>query len=239
MQRLVARVRQSWPQVRIVLRGDSGFCREDLMNWCEDNQVFYVFGLAKNDRLKAEIAGEMAQAQAQFEQTQRAARVFKSFWYQTRVSWRCARRVIGKAEYLEKGENPRFVVTNLPTAEQDAQTLYEHTYCGRGDMENRIKEQQLYLFADRTSAATLRANQLRLWLSSVAYLLLHALRRLGLKGTDLAQAQCHTIRLKLLKIGALLRVSARRVWLALAEGCPYQEVFARVYWNLQAIPLRC
>jgi hypothetical protein len=240
VQRIVARVRARWPTVRIVLRGDSGFCRDEIMTWCEAHGVFYVFGLAKNSRLRDELAPEMAQAKALFEQTQTAARVFKEFMYQTLDSWSCPRRTVGKAEHLAKGANPRFIVTNIPAEEQPARRLYEETYCARGEMENRIKEQQLYLFADRTSTATLRANQLRLWFSSVAYVLMHALRRLGLSGTALDKAQCHTIRLKLLKIGAQIKVTVRKVWLSLAEGYPYKELFAHVYWRLQAVvPLRC
>jgi hypothetical protein len=239
LKRIVAQIRERWPAVKIIVRGDSGFCREGLMAWCENNGIFYIFGLARNVRLEKELVSEMAQAKAEFERANRAARVFKDFMYQTLLSWSCARRVVGKAEYLEKGANPRFVVTNLPAQEQTAQTLYEDTYCARGEMENRIKEQQLYLFADRTSTATLRANQLRLWFSSIAYVLMHALRRLGLTGTILQTAQCQTIRLKLLKIGAQIKVTVRKVWLALAEGYPYKELFADVYRRLQAVPLRC
>jgi hypothetical protein len=239
LQRIVGRIRQAWPRVRIIVRGDSGFCREHLMAWCEGHGIFYLFGLARNARLEAALAPEMAQARAQFARTGQPARVFKDFTYRTLDSWSCARRVVGKAEYLEKGANPRFVVTNLPAAEQPAQPLYEQLYCARGEMENRIKEQQLYLFADRTSTATMRANQLRLWFSSVAYVLLHALRRLGLKGTALEKAQCHSIRLKLLKIGARLKVSVRRIWLSLAEGYPLKALFAEVVRRLQALPLRC
>ena len=239
VQRIVALIRKKWPLVRIILRGDSGFCREHLMAWCESQGVFYIFGLAKNVRLEKELSLEMGQAQVAFEHTQQAARVFKDFIYQTLHSWSCARRVVGKAEYLEKGANPRYVVTNFSAQEQAAQTLYEDTYCARGEMENRIKEQQLYLFADRTSTATMRANQLRLWFSSMAYVLMHALRRLGLKGTDLETAQCQTIRLKLLKIGAQIKVTVRKVWLSLAEGYPYKRIFAEVFGRLQAIPLRC
>ena len=239
VKRLVERIREKWPQVRIILRGDSGFCREHLMAYCEANALFYVFGLARNSRLEKELAAEMTQAEVQFQATQQAARVFKDFVYRTLNSWSCARRVVGKAEYLEKGANPRFVVSNIAAQEQAAQTLYEATYCARGEMENRIKEQQLYLFADRTSTATLRANQLRLWFSSVAYVLLHALRRLGLQGTALETAQCQSIRLKLLKIGAQIKVTVRKVWLSLAEGYPYKQVFAEVYRRLQALPLRC
>jgi hypothetical protein len=231
---IVRRVRQVWPEVSIVVRGDSGFCREPLMRWCEENGVDYVFGLAKNARLLAEVQGELAAAKQQHEACGEAARVFKDFSYQTRKSWSRARRVVGKAEHLEKGANPRFVVTSLGVERFDAKRLYEVEYCGRGEMENRIKEQQRCLFADRTSAATMRANQLRLWFSSVAYCLMQALRRLGLKETPLAQAQCDTIRVKLLKIGAQIRVTVRKIWVALAEGCPYEEVFRRVYQNLLA-----
>jgi hypothetical protein len=174
-----------------------------------------------------------------FGQTQQPARVFKEFRYQTLNSWSQQRRVIGKAEWMEKGANPRFVVTSLPAERMGARAIYEDFYCARGDMENRIKEQQLDMFADRTSAATMRANQLLLYLSSAAYILMHALRRLGLKDTDLAHAQCQTIRLKLLKIGAQVRVTVRNIWISLAGGYPYAETFAAIVRNLQALPLRC
>jgi hypothetical protein len=241
---VVQQLRQVWPHVKIVVRADSGFCREALMRWCEENGVDYVLGLAKNRRLEAELQAELAQAKQQYESTSHAARVFKDFSYQTLESWSRSRRVVGKAEHLAKGPNPRFVVTSLSAEQCDARTLYEVQYCGRGEMENRIKEQQRFLFADRTSAATMRANQLRLWFSSVAYALLQALRRLGLKHTPLAEAQCDTIRLKLLKIGAQIRVTVRKVWVALAEGCPYEGVFRMVFQNLLAtrptwVPARC
>jgi hypothetical protein len=240
LRRVVGQIRQAWPAIKIIIRADSGFCREDLMSFCEDekNPVDYVLGLAKNERLKKEIAEKIKQAEAQFQQTQEASRVFKEFRYQTLTSWSRERRVIGKAEYMEKGANPRFVVTSLSAERIDARTLYEDFYCARGDMENRIKEQQLDMFADRTSAATMRANQLRLYLSSAAYILMHALRRLGLKDTELARAQCQTIRLKLLKIGAQIRVTVRHIWISLAGGYPYADVFAAVVRNLQAVPLR-
>jgi len=212
------------------------------MSWCELNDVDYCFGLAKNERLKKEIVDQMQQAKKLYEQISQAARVYKDFEYQTLESWSNARRVVGKAEYLPKGENPRFVVTSLSRAEFDARTLYEQQYCARGEMENRIKEQQLCLFADRTSAATMRANQLRLWFSSVAYTLLNALRRLGLKGTELARARCDTIRLKLLKIGAQIKVTVRKVWVCLSESYPYREIFRQVYENLRRlrpVRLRC
>ena len=230
---IVERIRRQWPQVRIILRGDSGFCRENLMAWCEENRVDYVFGLAKNQRLTKIIGGELHQMQQQFQATGEPARTFKDFVYRTRQSWSRERRVVGKAEHLAQGANPRFVVTSLAAERCATRALYEDLYCGRGDMENRIKEQQLCLFADRTSCQTMRANQLRLWLSSAAYVLVQALRQFGLRETPLAKAQCDTIRLKLLKIGAVIRVTVRRVWFALAESCPYQTVFAQVYDNLR------
>ena len=250
LARIVSQIRQKWPDVKITIRGDSDFCREHIMLWCEGNNVGYVLGLAKNERLKREIAVEIGQAKEIYQETGQPARVFKDFAYQTLKSWSRARRVVGKAEYLAKGENPRFVVTSLSSDEFDAKRLYEEQYCARGDMENRIKEQQLYLFADRTSAATMRANQLRLWLSSVAYTLMNALRRLGLKGTELAKARCDTIRLKLLKIGAQIKVTVRKVWVSLSESYPYQQLFRQVCENLSVvlrpgsgqvcpIPLRC
>lgn len=241
LTRIVGQIRQAWPEVKIIIRADSGFCRDDLMSWCEDekNRVDYVLGLAKNERLKKAIVDEMKLAESLFGQTQQPARVFKDFRYQTLNSWSRERRAIGKAEWMEKGANPRFVVTSLPAERMDARAIYEDFYCARGDMENRIKEQQLDMFADRTSAATMRANQLRLYLSSAAYILMHALRRLGLKNTDLAHAQCQTIRLKLLKIGAQVRVTVRNIWISLASGYPYADTFAAIVRNLQALPLRC
>ncbi len=238
VQRIVAQIRRVWPQVKMTLRGDSGFCREELMAWCEQAGVDYVLGLAKNERLKAEIASEQEQAAAAYAQTGKAARVFKEFVYQTRESWSRARRVVAKAEHLEKGANPRFVVTSLSPAAWEMRALYEELYCARGEMENRIKE-QLMLFADRTSTAFLRSNQNRLYFSSLAYLLMEALRRLGLKATDLAQAQAATIRLNLLKVGALIRITVRKVWVSLAGGYPYTELFVRTYAALRALPRRC
>jgi len=238
LRRIVAQIRSAWPEVRMVVRGDSGFCREELLSWCEAEGVDYLLGLAKNERLKAEIVKEMEEAKAQYQETGRAARRFQEFVYQTRDSWSRARRVVAKAEHLEKGENPRFVVTSLSTEAWPAQALYEQRYCARGDMENRIKE-QLMLFSDRTSTHYLRSNQLRLYFSSVAYVLLQMLRRLGLEGTELAQAQCSSIRLKLLKIGALIRITVRKVWVSLASGYPYVSLFRQVYEKLCAMPLKC
>ena len=237
--RIVAQLRLAWPNVRIILRGDSGFCREALMAWCEAERVDYVFGVAQNARLNREIEAELAQAAALYEQTKEPARVFKEFQYSTRETWSRARRLVAKAEHLAKGANPRFVVSSLAAEEYGAQALYEDLYCTRGDMENRIKEPQLDLFADRTSSHKMWANQLRLYWSSMAYLLLQALRRLGLQGTEMAKAQCQTIRLKLLKIGAQVRVTVRKVWVSLASGCPYAELFVRAMENLAAVPLRC
>ena len=236
VERIAARLRQSWPSVHIILRADSGFAREELMAWCEEHSVDYVFGLARNARLQRALGGELAQARALFEQTGEAARVFKDFTYRTRKSWSRSRRVIGKAEYLAKGANPRFIVTSLPSSAWAAQRLYEELYCARGEMENRIKEQQLCLFADRTSTHFEASNQVRLWLSSVAYLLLNELRRLGLAGTELARARCDTIRLKLLKIGAQVRVTVRRVWVHLASSYPHAALFHRVVNQLRAGP---
>ena len=238
LQRIVKQIRAVWPEVRILVRGDSGFCREELMAWCAAESVDYVLGLAKNERLKAEIKKELRKAKRQYHETGRAARIFREFYYQTRKSWSRRRRVVAKAEHLEKGENPRFVVTSLSAEEWPAPELYEGLYCARGEMENRIKE-QLMLFADRTSTAYLRSNQLRLYFSSVAYVLLQMLRRLGLAGTELAKAQCATIRLKLLKIGALMRISVLRVWVSLAGGYPYVELFRQVHEKLCAVPLKC
>jgi len=238
LERIVTQIRQAWPEVKITIRGDSGFCREELMSWCEANRVDYVLGLAKNERLKAEIAPELEQAAAAYAATGQAVRVFKEFTYQTRESWSRVRRVIAKAEHLEKGSNPRFVVTSLSPQAWEVRALYEQLYCARGEMENRIKE-QFSLFADRTSTAFLRSNQTRLYFSSVAYLLMEALRRLGLKETDLARAQCSTIRLKLLKIGALIRVTVRKIWVSMAGGYPYAELWARIWSRLQLLPLKC
>lgn len=239
LERIISRLRLSWPDTQIIIRGDSGFCRDDLMSWCEANQVDYVLGLAKNSRLKAAIEGQMSQAKAQHERSGQPARVFKDFRYQTRKSWSCNRRVIGKAEYLSKGENPRFIVTSLPARRYPDRCLYEQVYCARGEMENRIKEQQLALFADRTSTHPMRSNQLRLYFSSFAYVLIQTLRRLGLQGTPLAKAQCDTIRLKLFKIAAQIRFSVRRVVIAFSECCPQADLFRQILYKLQKIPLHC
>jgi hypothetical protein len=236
VERIVEQIRQKWPEVQIVLRGDCGFCRDALMSWGEDKGVDYVFGLGKNKRLQKIIGEQLQEAKLQFEQSGKAARVFSEFSYRTRKSWKHERRVIAKAEHLEKGANPRFVVTSLSAEQREARSLYEDLYCARGEMENRIKEQQLALFADRTSTGQMRSNQLRLYFSTFAYLLLQGLRRLGLKDTEMAQAQCQTIRLRLLKIGAQIRVTVRKVWVSLAGGYPFVNLFAQVYANLMPAP---
>jgi hypothetical protein len=225
MARVVGQIRRSWPRVRILLRADSGFCREDLMVWCEANGVDYLFGLARNDRLTAEIADELAAARAESERTGKPARRFKDFTWSTLKSWSRSRRVVAKAEWTGGDSNPRFIVTSLGRTQTEARYLYEKVYCARGEMENRIKECQLDLFADRTSSHTMRANQLRLWFASMAYVLVSALRRISLKHTQFAQAACGTIRLKLLKIGALVTVSVRRIKVAMASGCSYAHEF--------------
>jgi len=225
MARVVGQIRRRWPRVRILLRADSGFCREDLMAWCEAHGVDYLFGLARNDRLTAEISSELAAAQEESERTGKPARRFKDFTWSTLKSWSRSRRVVAKAEWTGGDSNPRFVVTSLSRKEAEARYLYEKVYCARGEMENRVKECQLDLFADRTSSHTMRANQLRLWFASMAYVLITALRRIGLKHTQFAQATCGTIRLKLLKIGALITISVRRIKIAMASGCPYAQEF--------------
>ena len=224
--RVVARIRARWPRTRILLRADSGFARDELMAWCEENGVHFLFGLQQNDRLNAEIKDELAKAEAKSRRSGKPARYFKEFRWTTRTTWIRRRRVVAKAEWTQGEANPRFIVTSLKRAEAAARHLYEDVYCARGDMENRIKECQLDLYADRTSAATMRANQLRLWFASMAYVLICALRRIGLANTIFANATCGTIRLKLLKIGALIRLSVRRVRIAMASACPAAEEWA-------------
>ena len=227
VERIVRQIRARWPFVRIVLRADSGFAREELMAWCEEKRVDYVFGLARNTRLVAMIEEELAAAKAAAEKSGRPARRFKDFQWSTLDSWSRRRRVVAKAEWTKGEANPRFVVTSLARSEAAARQLYEDIYCARGDMENRIKECQLDLYADRTSAATMRANQLRLWFAGMAYVLICALRRIGLADTAFADATCGTIRLKFLKIGALVRFSVRRIRLAMASACPSADDWGR------------
>jgi Transposase DDE domain group 1 len=233
VERIVARVRARWPRVTVLLRADSGFARDELMAWCEANGVDYVFGLARNERLVGAIAEDLAAAEAESLSRGGPARRFADFAWRTLDSWSRTRRVVAKAEHLPKGANPRFVVTSLPANARDARSLYEDVYCARGEVENRIKEQQLDLFADRTSAATMRANQLRLWFASFAYVLLAALRRLGLRHTQFATATCGTIRLKLRKIGAQVRRSVRRIKIAMASAFPYQAEYRLAYLYLK------
>jgi hypothetical protein len=230
--RIVAQIRARWPRTTIVIRADSGFCRDELMSWCEANGVHYVLGLARNERLVAEIAPELAAVETAAAATGRAARLFKDFAWSTRQSWAQERRVIAKAEWTCGAANPRFIVTSLAADVIDAARLYEKVYCARGEMENRIKECQLDLLADRMPAATMRANQLRLWFAAMAYVLLCALRRIALAGTELARATCGTIRLKLLKIGAQVTISARRLRIAMATACPSRAIFAIAHARL-------
>jgi len=233
VKRIVGQIRESWPEVRIILRADSGFCRDGLMNWCENNHVEFVFGLARNSRLETMLAPQMREAAAQFAQTGQRARIFTEFPYETLDSWTRPRRVIAKAEHTEGKANPRFVVTSLTAESWSPQPLYEDLYCARGDMENRIKE-QLSLFADRVSAETIKANQLRIYFSAIAYVLVDGLRRLALTGTDMATAQVSTIRLRLLKIGALLRITVRRIWISMTSSYPHQQLFHHAW-----VALRC
>lgn len=224
--RIVGQIRARWPRTRILLRGDSGFAREALMSWCERNRVDYLFGLARNSRLAEEITSELAWAEEEASRRGRPARRYRDFNWSTLDSWSRRRRVVAKAEWLGDKANPRFVVTSLKRREIGARGLYERLYCARGDMENRIKECQADLFADRTSAATMAANQLRLWFASMAYVLLCALRRIGLAHTRFAEATCATLRLALLKVGALVTISVRRIKLAMASAHPWQAEWA-------------
>ena len=232
MARIVAQIRQSWPRVRITLRADSGFANDPLMAWCEENRVDYVFGLARNVRLEAVLAEPLAEAKRLCLASGKPARVFNDFRYRTRDSWSRERRVVGKAEHTLDGANPRFVVTSLRRPRIAARALYEDLYCARGEAENRIGE-QFEMFADRASSATLQANQLRLTFSAMAYVLVDALRRLGLRHTQFADAAVVTIRLKLLKLGAQVRKSVRRIHFAIASGCPNKIEFELAYLFLR------
>ena len=232
--RIVAQIRKRWPRTRILLRADSGFCRDDLLDWCEQNRVDYVIGLARNERLVGEIELELEEAEQAAAESGKPARLFKDFMWSTLESWSRRRRVVAKAEWTHGGPNPRFVVTSLKKKQCDARSLYEDLYCARGEMENRIKECQADLFSDRTSAATMRANQLRLWFASMAYVLLCALRRIGLNGTQFANATCASIRLKFIKIGALVTVSVRRIKLAMASAYPWRQEWVIAHQRLTA-----
>jgi hypothetical protein len=232
LTRLIGQIRMAWPKVAIQVRADSGFAREPLMAWCERNKVDYVFGLARNPRLEQALEPAFEQAEELCAESGKPERVYAEWAHRTLDSWTRERRVIGKAQITERGENPRFIVTSLTVQQADAKTVYEKIYCARGEMENRIKEQQLDLFADRTSAHLMQVNQLRLWFASFAYILLAELRRLGLQGSAEARARCQTIRLKLLKIGARVKVSRRRIWIFLSSACPNQDLFAHVFDRL-------
>jgi hypothetical protein len=236
IQRIVTQIRAAWPATKIILRGDSGFCRNQLMSWCESNCVDFVFGLARNQRLRKIIGAQMHAATQQWNHTGQPARVFSEFGYQAKKTkkggWDRQRRVVAKAEHIDGKENPRFVVTSVTSETWAAQALYEELYCARGDMENRIKE-QFSLFADRVSTETMRANQMRLYLSTMAYVLMSGLRRVGLKATELAEAQVSTIRTKLLKIGAQIRVTVRKVWISMASSYPWQKLYQQVWANLR------
>jgi hypothetical protein len=234
LQRIIGQIRTCWTKVKITLRADSGFCREELMGWCEREGIHYIFGLARNARLERAIGAELQDALRQAKETGHSARIFKELTYRTRKSWSRARRVVAKAEATPKGENPRFIVTSLSIEAYEGKSLYEDVYCARGEMENRIKECQLDMFADRLSAHLFRVNQLRLWFASLAYTLVEALRRLGLGATQFSRATVGTLRLKLLKIGALISISVRRVKVALSSGCPYKEEFRAAYVALSA-----
>ena len=238
LTRIVGRIRARWPDVRLVIRGDSGFCREGIMAWCEENEVDYVLGLARNNVLEKRIAKAQRKSRSRYVTRGKASRRFREFRYRTLDSWSRSRRVVAKAEHLAKGSNPRFVVTSLSPKEVGRQRLYETLYCARGDMENRIKEQQLDLFADRTSSHTMRANQLRLYFASFAYVLMHSLRRLALVGTSWARMQCGTLRVKLLKIAARVRITARKVWLSFSSAYPYRAEFAAAAAALRLRPSR-
>ena len=239
LARIVAQIRRRWRRVRILVRGDSGFAREELMAWCEGNDVDYVLGVAQNVRLIAKIESELARAEAKSRRSGPPERCFKDFrWTTTSKSWSRHRRVVAKAEWTKGEANPRFIVTSLKQRECRSRHLYEKIYCARGDMENRIKECQADLFADRTSTETMRANQLRLWFASMAYVLMCALRRIALHHTEFADVTCGTIRLKLLKIGAVVTKSVRRVKIAMASGCPSAQAWALAAKRLAAANAR-
>ena len=239
LEPIVRRLREAWPQVRITVRGDSAFSNDELMVWCEKEGIDYVLGLAQNDRLKRRIATRMETVRQLQRAMGEAVRQFQELRYQTHKSWSCERRVVAKVEHLPRGKNPRFIVTSVPVQECEGRRLYEEVYCARGDMENRIKEQQLGLFADRTSTRKLAGNQLRLYFSAFAYVMMETLRRVGLAGTKLARAQSWTLRVRLLKIGAQVRVTTRKVWLSFSESYPHAALLQTVLAQVQAHPLRC
>ena len=240
LNRIVLQIRRQWPNVKILIRGDSGFCRPNIFKWCDENNVDYIFGVARNNRLEKEIKSELKEMRLAYENTKNPARIFKEFYYQPlKETWGQKRRIIAKAEHLGRGPNPRFIVTSL---QGEPKALYEKIYCQRGDMENRIKEQQLDMFAGRTSCHSIRSNQLRLWFSTIAYTFMHLLRRIGLANSELQKAQCQTLRVKLLKIGAQIKVSVRRIHIAFSEAFPLKEMLRMAIGNIQSwipIPLLC
>ena len=235
LQKIVMKIRARYPKAVILVRGDSGFCREKIMRYCEENNIFYLFGLARNKRLKRAIGGSMREAFLKSTASGKGERVFAELKYKTKTSWSQIRRVVAKAEYLPKGENPRFIVTNLPEDKYPSRELYEDVYCARGDMENRIKEQQLYLFADRTSTAWMSSNQLRLWFSTFAYLFLCVLRSQTLEGTEWRKYQASTIRLKILKVAAQVVFSVRRVRIRLPRSFPYWDIWEKIHQGLVSV----
>jgi hypothetical protein len=238
LERIVPKIREAWPKVQILVRADSGFCRDEIFCWCEKNEVDYVIGVARNKRLEPMVEDELAEARKLHEKSGKPERVFKDLEYQTERTWSRSRRVVAKAEWLTGKANPRFVATTFTAEEVPAAVAYEDEYCPRGEMENRIKEQQLYLFGTRASVQTIRGNQIRFYFSAVAYMLVQAFRALGLKGTELAAARADTIRTKLLKIGARVTVTVRRVWVALSSACPYARTFVTAVQQLRTLPAR-
>ncbi len=229
LERIIPMIRERFSHIQIIVRGDSGFCREEIMRFCEDNNIDYIFGLARNKRLYKKITGQLKRAKKLYNETGESQRIFCELKYKTLKSWSNTRRVVGKAEYLTKGENPRFVVTSLPILQWIGKELYEDLYCARGDMENRIKEQQLYLFADRTSTAWMSSNQLRLWFSSFAYMFFVLLRTEALIDTELKKAQAVTLRLKILKVAAIVKVTTRRIVIRLPSAYPYWGIWTKAY----------
>ena len=233
LQRLVSKIRAVFPNVSILFRADSGFARDGLMSWCEQNDVDYVVGLARNPRLERMLEPSFEQAEQLCAESGEPERVYADLRYRTVDSWSCERRVVGKAEVTLRGPNPRFVLTSLRAETHGSKEIYENIYCARGEAENRIKEQQLDLFSTRTSGQQMRVNQVRLWISALAYTLLSELRRLGLAGSSMANAWCETIRLKLLKIGARIRITTRRVWVSLTTAHPSEKIFSHCFERLQ------
>lgn len=229
LERLVLKIRSHYPDVEIIFRGDSGFCRDSILSRCEALDISYVVGMARNDRLLDQITWESVEASRMFQETKQASRVFTRFQYQTQNSWSCERSIVAKAEHLPRGANPRFIVTNIPTDSWDDKSLYEDLYCGRGDMENRIKDQLLDLFAERTSSWWMSSNQLRLWFSSFAYIFFYHLQKMVQKATgENVRRLPRTIRLKILKVSAIVKITVRNVWISLPESFPYWDIWKKL-----------